>query len=378
MLICCVLLSAVTMVTPGQATVAAALRRTIVAPLLFLQEGAQRWRTAWLRRETVMLVADSSAMRVVNAQALEIENAQLRDLIGLGKSLGSGFVPAEALQTSAGEDYHFITTLTLTAGTNAGVHRYSPVITADGVVGVVETVDPTISVAILYTNPDFRVSAMSADGTAFGIVSPHQGVTTPGQAYLLELRDVPFRSSLKVGVPIYTAGIGGVWPVGIPVGTIVRELAQADGLSRTYLVAPAVNPSKVSDVIILTQQREAQGVGNIWASAIGMDSATKRIVAAGDSLARQAVLLQAQARAAAMDSMKRATIDSILRVYGIRDTTSMRRDSVRQDSVRHRARPDSGHVAAAHDSSHVAVPHDSTPRRARPDTGLRMNQRVPR
>ena len=33
-----------------------------------------------------------------------------------------------------------------------------------------QTVDPTMSLAILWTHPDFRVSAMSADGSAFGIV----------------------------------------------------------------------------------------------------------------------------------------------------------------------------------------------------------------
>ena len=87
--------------------------------------------------------------------------------------------------------------------------------------------------------------------------------------------------------------------------------------TRTYLVRPAVTPSRVTTVLVLTAQRVTQGTGNVW----GSDASTptrprKRIAAAGDSLAKQAALLQAQARQAALDSMKRATIDSVRRSLG--------------------------------------------------------------
>ena len=63
-------------------------------------------------------------------------------------------------------------------------------------------------------------------------------------------------------------------------------------------------------------QRVTQGTGNVWGAAVNLDSATRRIVAANDSIARRAAVLEAQARQAALDSVRRATIDSVRRSLG--------------------------------------------------------------
>ena len=334
--------------------VAGVLRRYVVAPLVGLQQGSERWRSAWMEREKVTLARDSSALAAMNAQALVAENGQLRKLVGLGRRLSWGFIPAEALQTSVEQGFDFVTTLTLTAGSNAGVRKGSAVVSPEGLVGEVKTADPTMSIAILYTNPDFRASAMSGDRSAYGIVYPHsRGSSLRDRQYFLELRGVPVRSVLKPGAPIYTAGLGGIYPPGIAIGTVIRELEAAEGLSRTYLLAPAVNPSNLTSVLILTPQRASQGVGNIWTSAVSIDSATKSIVAGGDSLMLAAADLAERARRATLDSVKRVAIDSVTRANGfvrpdstLRDSTAQRvavpvRRPVRRDTT---VRPDTPRV----------------------------------
>jgi hypothetical protein len=66
----------------------------------------------------------------------------------------------------------------------------------------------------------------------------------------------------------------------------------------------------------------AAGLMNVWADIGAVDSATKSIVAAGDSLARQSATAEAAARRAAIDSAARVLADSLRR-----DTTT-RVDSV--------------------------------------------------
>jgi cell shape-determining protein MreC len=340
--------------------VARILRQTIVAPLVGLQQGSERWRNAWLQREEIALARDSSALRAMNAQALVAENDQLRKLVGLGRRLQWGFIPAEALQTSVEQGFDFVTTVTLTAGTNANVRKYSAVVAPEGLVGVVETPEPTMSIAILYSHPDFRASAMSGDRTAYGTVYPHsRGASLRDRQYFLELRGVPFRSVLKPGAPIFTAGLGGGYPPGIAVGTVIRELEASEGLSRTYLLAPAVNPSKLTSVLILTPQRSSQGVGNIWTSAVSIDSATKSIVAGGDSLMIAAAELADRQRRATLDSAKRVAIDSVMRANGI-----VRPDSLRPDSTR---RPAGGVTPP------VRRPTVRDTTRPRPDTTVRID-----
>lgn len=336
LLIGCVALSLVAIVLRDEERepIASALRRTIVAPLVGLQRGAERWRVAYVTNEQRQMAIDSVVMRTMNAQALQVENEQLRHIVGLGSRLDWGFVPAEALHGTAPSEA-LVTTITLTAGSTAGVTRYSPVVAPEGLVGTIQTADPTMSIAILYTNADFRASAMAADGTTFGIIYPHAQRGSGGDAYMLELRGVPTRIVLKPGMTIYTSGLGGTFPRGIAIGTIVSELKTSEVWTRTYLVRPAVSPSQVTTVLILTPRRISQGTGNVWgaASAVNADSATKRIAAAGDSMARHAAALEARARLAALDSVRQAAVDSVLRSLGMSVPPRAKRDSIRPDTT---------------------------------------------
>jgi len=280
--------------------VASSMRRTFLAPLVMLQERAEASRRSLLLDSERTAIRDSVALRAMAVGALENENERLRQLVGLGSRLKWGFVPAEAIH---GRGIRDVTTMTLTAGSNAGVSRLSPVVSPDGVVGMVTTVDPTMSEAMIWTHPDFRVSAMSEDGSAFGIVQAHAASATTG--YLMELRGIPFRSQLKAGSVVVSSGLGGVWPRGIPIGTVLSEISTAEGWARTYLVRPAVSPADVGAVMILKSNRVSQGFENVWASAAAAEAAAQRIVVAGDSAARAAALAEAAARRAALDTMRR-------------------------------------------------------------------------
>jgi len=353
MLVVCAALSLVALVLPAQVRepVASALRRTLLAPMLVLQERAELSRRAFLAHPAIEASRDSVALRALAVNSLEEENSRLRAILGLGSRLRWGFIPAEALHGTAVRDEFGVT---LTAGSNAGVRRLSPVVAPEGLVGMVDNVDPTISHAMIWTSPDFRVSAMAEDASAFGIVQAHVE-SGPGR-YLLEMRGVPFRTSVKPGTMIVSSGLGGVYPRGIPIGRVIGETKTTETWARTYLIRPAVFPADVYSVMILRPDRASQGVDNVWAVGTIPDSVVRGIALAGDSLARTAALAEASARQAAQDSTTR---DSLARVRGgaapaapapvdtaaarraaaaaaarraIRD--SIRRDSLRRDSVR--------------------------------------------
>ena len=371
----CVLLSLVATVLPSnlREPVAGALRRTLIAPLIRLQQGAERWRAAYLSSERIELRRDTLALAASRVPTLETENERLRKLLGLGSKVQWGFIPAEALQgRGRAEDF----TVTLSAGSRAGVRERSLVVAPEGVVGVVQTVDPTMSLAILFAHPDFRVSAMSADGSAFGIVQPHVSTTSTTQEpaflrserYLLEMRGVPFRATMKPGAIVYSSGLGGIYPKGIPVGVVLAEIRTTEAWARTYLLRPAVNPAELTSVMILTPQRATAGLVNLWSEIGAVDSATRGVVAAGDSLARQSAATEAAARRAAIDSAARLIADSLRRDTTTRvpaaspggtlapdSTAKAREDSIARARVR-RARRDSIAAKARADSIALIVP----------------------
>ena len=261
--------------------IASALRQTILAPLVAIQSDAEQSRRSWLTREQREAQRDSIALRSMSLESALAENDRLRKILGLGQALKWGFVPAEVLQgRNVGEEY----TITLSAGARAGILPFSPVVAPEGLVGMVKSVDPTMSIAIAWAHPDFRVSAMSIDGNAFGIVGAHLG--SEPERYLLEMRGVPLRNNLKPGTLIVSSGLGGTFPRGIPVGTVIDSIQTSELWARTYLLKPAVPPSDASDVMVLLPARTTAGVQTVWKVGLHADSAVKAIIAAADSLAR--------------------------------------------------------------------------------------------
>ncbi len=299
MLVACVLLSLAALVLPSslRSAIAGGLRGTVVVPLAALQERAEVSRRAVLAYDASVRVADSVRLQATQAESAALENERLRRLLGLGAALRWGFVPAEALHgRGLGDDY----TMTLSVGRNEGVEPFSAVVAPDGLVGMIERTDARSSVAIVWPHPDFRVSAMSADGSVFGIVYPHLGAGAT--RFLLELRGVAFRSALRPGTLIVSAGLGGVYPRGIPVGTVLREISTTEGWARSYLLRPAVRPADALTVMVVQPRRAKEGIASAWQTAV--DSALKTVISAGDSLARRRADSLATAERQRLDSLQ--------------------------------------------------------------------------
>lgn len=257
----CVALSLILLILPASPrdNVAGIVRGNLVGPLVALQQRAALVRRSFVTNDSIARITDSIVTRSMRLDALDAENERLRALLGLGRALRWGFIPAEALVgRGMGDEFTFV----LSAGSRTGVERFSAVVGAEGLIGMVTQVDERTSIAISWPHPSFSVSATTMDGGAFGIVSAYQG--TGAERYLLEMRGVPFRAQVRPGTPIVSSGLGGVFPRGVLIGTVVEELAGATGWSKSYLIRPAVRPADVTQVMVLLPERNGEGVGGVW------------------------------------------------------------------------------------------------------------------
>src|SRR5437879_9621361 len=259
----CVLLSLAAMGLPDRLRdpFARTLRQTVLAPLLALQQQTERISAALERYDEVVAQRDSAALAATFLAELRSENLRLRGLLGLGPRLGSGYIPAEVLHQT--EPTHALTLL-VPAGPTEGVKPLSAVVSPEGLVGIVSSVDAQTSVVVSWAHPEFRASAMAADGSVYGMVGPH-GTEGP-RAWLLELQGVAYSQLVPDGATILTSGLGGVLPRGIPLGTVVGVAGEAEGWERTYLVRPAVHPAGGAPVVILTCPPGRRGVRSVFDS----------------------------------------------------------------------------------------------------------------
>lgn len=244
----CLLLSVGARTAPQglQDGVASAVRGSVLAPFLALQQQAELFRTSRTRYLEAAAERDSLALTAMLVGALREENARLRAALDLSSRLVPRHVTAEVLHQS-GPSGGLV--LLISAGSAEGVRPLAPVLTPHGLLGVVRTVSEHRSVVIAWTHPDFRASAMTPDGTVFGIVeaASRSDRTTP----LLELTGVPFQQEVEPGTTMLTAGFGGVYPRGIPLGRVLGVATEQAGWERTYYVQPAVHPARASHVIVL-------------------------------------------------------------------------------------------------------------------------------
>jgi rod shape-determining protein MreC len=278
----CIFASLVARVLPSSTreSVAGTIRETFVGPLIGLQVQAERARSAFITRDVSAARLDSLVLENATLRDMELENVRLREMLGLGGRLRSGFVAAEALHRAEYGEPHSVL---VTAGANAGVVQRSAIVAPEGLIGEVIGVEANTSTGMLWTHPDFRASAMSADGRVFGIIAPHLGSDV--ERFLLELRGVAFRDSLGIGTEVRTAGRGNVFPRGIPIGTVVADITAQGSYARTYLVRPAVMPADVTVVMVILPT--SGNVESVW-RAPAADSIQRSVQRAADSLARAA------------------------------------------------------------------------------------------
>ncbi len=356
--------------TSVRGKVQGSLRSSVAAPLVAAQAWAERGRQAIGDHGRLVTTLDSLSLGASASAPLRSENERLRALLGLGQRLQWGFVATELMHPPRGGDEH---TVLLAAGSAAGVRPFSPLVVPEGLIGMVTLVDASSSTAILWTHPDFRASATTPDGLAFGIVAAHLG--TGADRFLLEMRGVPFRSELKPGTLIVSSGLGNVFPRGIPIGVVLRETKTIEGWARTYLIRPIVSPDATGAAMVLLPPRAAAGVTGAWSSAAASEGAQKSIAAAGDSVLADSVRrVEAQlAKLTLLDSLRRAAIyrgDSGVRVETDSGAVVARPAAppVTTPSVAVPATTPVVTAAPAKPTAAVALPPSATPSVVRPAT----------
>jgi len=231
---------------------AASLRQTAFRPVVALQSRAGLDRTSRFDLEQVRHSHDSLALLVQQQAALRLENENLRGLIGVRARLANPIVSAEILHQPTPTDARMIL---LDVGTANGVRIFDPVVTADGLIGSIVSAGPHSSNALTWVNPDFAASAMTADGRVRGFVHPATASRASGP--MLELHGVALRDSLAIGTTVMTAGAGGVYPIGIPIGRVVSVGKEENGYDRIFRVLPFAYPGNASHVLVLVTPRDS-------------------------------------------------------------------------------------------------------------------------
>lgn len=195
-----------------------------------------------LRRENVELHRELDLMRqeIVRLQGVEERLERLSRNVGYTPPVTGNAIVADVVWI---DQESWLRTLVLYTGTVAP-RRNQPVVTDKGLVGRIVVPAGRYAKVLLLSDPSLVVSAMIAR-------TRQRGLARGGD--VLELENIPLLADVRLGDEVVTAGIDGVFPRGIPVGT-VSSVAPGRGLFLRIQVVPAVDFETLDQVFVLPRE----------------------------------------------------------------------------------------------------------------------------
>ena len=135
-------------------------------------------------------------------------------------------------------------TILLNRGAQDSLSLESVIVDTEGVVGRAVEVQPRACLVMLLTDPESRVAALVERSRETGLLVG-RGL---GQCELLYLE---VHADIEVGDRILTAGLGGVFPKGLLLGTVVRVTRDEEAGIASAIVQPAARLGRLEDVLCL-------------------------------------------------------------------------------------------------------------------------------
>lgn len=193
-----------------------------------------------LRAENLLLQS-----RVQRLDALERENISLRELLDSSYTIGQSVLIAELLRVDLDPYTHLIM---INRGRDEGAFTGQPVLDAKGIMGQVDEAGPFSSVVRLITDPSHaipvRVNRNGLRTVAFGT----------GDIHRLDINTLPVNADVRVGDLLVSSGLGGRFPQGYPVATVVSVDADPSRHFALIQAEPLAALDRSREVLLVKPQ----------------------------------------------------------------------------------------------------------------------------
>lgn len=184
----------------------------------------------------------AAAYETSGAMAL---NARLRKLLDFKENSG---LPTVTAQIIGKDPSLWFRSVVIDRGISDGVENGMPVVTGDGIVGQIYAASANYSKVLLAIAPSSAIDVLLQNSRVRGILKG-TGTNTYQLEYILR------RVEVTEGDQVVTAGYGGMFPTGLPVGTVSKVLKKRDGMFLEIEVTPAVDFSTLENLLVIEREK---------------------------------------------------------------------------------------------------------------------------
>ncbi|MEA2116164.1 MAG: rod shape-determining protein MreC [Thermodesulfobacteriota bacterium] len=174
-------------------------------------------------------------------------NARLRKLLDFKESSG---LPTVAAQVIGKDPSLWFRSVIIDRGSSDGVVKGMPVVTGDGIVGQIYSTSPSYAKVLLSIAPSSALDVLLQESRVRGILKG-TGDNTYRLEYVLKTVEI------SEGDHVVTAGYGGLFPTGLPVGVVSRVIKKRLGTFLDIEVTPAVDFETLEGLLVIEQERPA-------------------------------------------------------------------------------------------------------------------------
>ncbi len=249
------LIAAVLIFMPAPARQVEAIGTRVLAPLQFGVSGAvgqtedlvsivRRIGDLARQNDQYREEIDRLQSEIVRLRELEVENRDLRNLLGLKQRAGAGeLVPVRVI---ARDPSPYVQSITIDRGEEDGVRDGMPVITWRGVVGRINRVGPTSAKVLLVTDTSSSISGRIQSSES-RVTSILRGRPEGG----LVMQHIPQEESVQTGDTVITSDLGGIMPEGLVVGKIVQVRRKDVDVFQEALIEPAADMKQLERLYVM-------------------------------------------------------------------------------------------------------------------------------
>ena len=208
----------------------------------YFESKAYRDENARLREEIARL-----NQQLIGYDDAMSELVALRDQLGIQEK-NDDFVLSEPCKVLMPVANDMTRSFLIDQGSDDGITLNSPVICADGLIGVVTERNPSYATVTTVLSPELSIGAVVLQTGDSGIVEGDLRNAVSNQAKLMYLDK---ESTAEAGDLVMTAGTTGLFPYGLPIGNILELKLEDSGLTKYADIAPSVDFTALESVTVL-------------------------------------------------------------------------------------------------------------------------------
>lgn len=210
-----------------------------------VSSGFQNYVYLWSTRKDNLELLDENR-RLLNTIAslreTQQENIRLRKLLKFIEQFKTETVVARVIAKDVSTEFR---ALRINRGEDSGIRKNMAVVTNEGIVGRILRTTATTSDVVTVLDLNSAVDAINERSRARGVI---EGLTEE----TCQLRFTLRTDDILPGDILISSGLGGIFPKGIPVGTVSKVRRKPFGITQDVEIRPSIDFSKLEEVLVIT------------------------------------------------------------------------------------------------------------------------------